>query len=111
MNCRRIPNSNLGVKFSEEIKAKFRQRRASEETRKRLSDSHKGQKPSQKNVEARLASITGKPVPQEVRDKISAKHKVKIVSKETRTRISEAARRAWAIKKGLIDTQDSRDAC
>lgn len=99
LNCRSMPNTNLGVKFSEDFRERCRMRRASEDTRRKLSESHKGQKPSQKNIESRLAAVTGKSRTPEVREKISMAHKGKIVSKETRARISKAAKMAWAIRK------------
>ena len=61
----------------------------SEETRKKMSETHKGENHPMYGVRGEDNPLYGKHRPQEVKDKISKAHKGKILSDETKKKISE----------------------
>lgn len=62
----------------------------SEETKQRLSESHKGIIPSKETVEKRRKAVIGQKRSNETKGKISKGNKGKIVSDETRQKLSDA---------------------
>lgn len=95
-NNRLVAESNLGLKHSEESKQKMRHIK-SEETRKKLSETHKGHHHSEetkrKISEARRGKSSwnkGKHHSEETKRKISEARKNKYSSEETKRKMSEA---------------------
>lgn len=68
--------------------------RATEETRRKLSEAHRGKKPTEETRQKMIQARQGRSVhTPESREAIGAAHKGKIVSEETRQRMSESARK------------------
>ena len=76
--CRECVTSVAGIKRSPEHIEKIRRanlgRKASEETKRRLSESHRGQKISDENLQKLIKANTGKRRSEETRRKISESH-------------------------------------
>lgn len=78
-NKRRIANSCLGLKRSDE-------------TRENMRNAQLGRKQSPETIAKRAAALRGKPRPPEVRAKISASHLGMRPSSESRAKMSESAK-------------------
>lgn len=93
---KKIGNANRGRKKSEETIEKIKIARAnqivSEETKKKISDSHKGSK----------NHFYGKHHTKEVREMLSEKHKGKKHLEETKKKMSESRKRYFANKARLL---------
>ena len=109
-----------GKKFSDEHKRKLRiaklgkkqlkpRKPITEETRKKLSESHKGLIQSEETRAKNSVSNKGKVISEKQRLKISLTHKGKIVSKETKEklRISHLGKTPW--NKGLKTSNETRE--
>lgn len=99
-NLKPIAGRSEGFKWSEESKNKIRGKKASEETRDKLSKAYKG----------KTTWMKGKKHTEEARQKMSKSHIGQIswlkgkkgaltISEETRLKLSEAGKRYWQLKK------------
>jgi len=84
------PESRKKLSMSNSIKNKGRKH--TDESRKNMSESHKGIKPSQNNIEIRRLKMTGRKLSQETIDKIVSKTKGQKRSDELKRKLSESAK-------------------
>lgn len=101
-NIRVVAESNLGCKFSEEVKRKISERLMgnkhtlgfcpSEETRKKQSESRRGRIVSEETRKKISESNMGHTVSLEAREKIRESRKYIIISDETRKKMGEASK-------------------
>lgn len=92
----------LGTKVSEATLIKLRNKKASPETKAKISKSLFGRKVSAETIEKIRLGNKNKIVSEETKAKLSAFNKGKIFSKETKQKLSDAAKRQWARQKGEI---------
>ena len=77
---------NKGLKLTEQQKNKFKGRKVSDETKKKMSDAKKGKPSWNKGIQG----YTTKPMSQEVKDKISKSNKGKLFTTAHKKKISES---------------------
>lgn len=102
-----VAKSNLGFHLSEESKLKISKSKTNPniETRRNLSESHKGKKQSQETIRKRFKNRTGIKYSDEYKNEKYKTRRNKIVSEETRLKLSMAAKAAWDRKKMCGDLQ------
>jgi hypothetical protein len=84
------PETRKKLSISNSIKNKGRKH--NDESRKNMSEAHKGIKPSQNNIEIRRLKMIGRKLSQETIDKIVSKTKGQKRSDELKRKLSEAAK-------------------
>lgn len=111
-NLAPIAGSTLGVKYSEESRAKLSAMRqnVSLETRQKISAAKKGVKKSPEAVEKGAAKLRGRKMSKEFSEKLSARNRGRTVSQETRDKIRETSRKRKPSPESIAKAKATKEA-